>query len=52
MKSRQKKYVKKIKVKTVTFYLHENKLYEYSSKFNFQRHVKDLLKKEMEDEEH
>lgn len=39
-----KKYQQKCKRRTITFYLHEKELYEYSKKINFNKFVKEQLK--------
>lgn len=47
MKQAQKNYQRKCKVKTITFYLHEKDLLDFANGINFQKFVKDCLKKEM-----
>lgn len=45
MTETKKRYTKKCKVKTVTFYLneHEQALYDYANSINFQAFVKNAL---------
>jgi hypothetical protein len=43
MKESKKKYQKKLKSKLVTFYLHEESLYQYAKTINFSRFVKQAL---------
>ena len=47
MKQALKNYRKKLKTKTITFYLHEMELYEYTKGMNFQAFVKSLIKERM-----
>lgn len=47
MKNCIKKYRKKLKSKLITFYLHEEDLYNYAMSINFQKFVKEALRKEM-----
>lgn len=47
MKESKKKYQKKLKSKLVTFYLHEESLYQYAKTINFSRFVKESLKSAM-----
>lgn len=46
MNEAKRKYKRKCKVKTITFYLHESVLYEYANKINFTKLVKETLRKE------
>ena len=47
MKEAKKKYQKKLKSKIVTFYLHEEAIYNFSKTINFNRFVKKALKDAM-----
>ena len=47
MKEAKKKYQKKLKSKMVTFYLHEDSLYQFAKTINFNRFVKTALKEAM-----
>jgi hypothetical protein len=47
MKKIQKKYQKKLKSKLITFYLHEEELYNFACSINFQKFVKECLKERM-----
>lgn len=49
MKKCEKNYRQKTKMKTITFYLHEAKLFEFAQTINFQKTVKDMLKQKMEE---
>lgn len=44
-KEAKAKYNKKCKSRIVTFYIHERELYEFSKKINFQKEVKDFLRR-------
>lgn len=44
-KEAKAKYNKKCKSRIVTFYIHERELYEFSKQINFQKEVKDFLRK-------
>ena len=43
MKESKRKYQKKLKSKLITFYLHEERLYQYAKTINFSRFVKEAL---------
>jgi hypothetical protein len=43
MKESKRKYQKKLKSKLITFYLHEESLYQYAKSINFSRFVKQAL---------
>ena len=47
MKETLKKYKKKCKVKTITFYKHEADLLKFANSINFQKFVKDCLRCEL-----
>ena len=47
MKESKRKYQKKLKSKLVTFYLHEDSLYQYAKNINFNQFVKKALKEAM-----
>lgn len=49
MKEAQRKYFKKLKAKQVIFYLKDNELLEYANQINFQKFVKDNLRKEIKE---
>ena len=49
MKEAQRKYFKKLKSKQVIFYLKDNELLEYANQINFQKFVKDNLRKEIKE---
>lgn len=49
MKESKKKYQKKLKSKLVTFYLHEDGLYQYAKTINFSQFVKQALKEAMKE---
>lgn len=46
MKEALKKYKKKCKVKTITFYKHEEDLLKFANSINFQKFVKEALRKQ------
>jgi dsRNA-specific ribonuclease len=52
MKESKRKYQKKLKSKLVTFYLHEESLYQYAKSINFSRFVKEALKEAMKGNKH
>ena len=52
MKESKRKYQKKLKSKLVTFYLHEESLYQYAKSINFSRFVKESLKSAMKGNNH
>ena len=52
MKESKKKYQKKLKSKLVTFYLHEESLYQYAKSINFSRFVKQALIEAMKGNKH
>lgn len=43
MNKTKKKYKNKCKSRTIDFYLHEEDLYEFSKRINFQKEVKNFL---------
>lgn len=47
MKQALRNYKRKLKTKTITFYLHERELYEFTKQMNFQRFVKSLIREKM-----
>ena len=49
MNEAKTKYNKKCKSRIITFYLHESDLYEFSKSINFQKEVKDFLKRKRGD---
>ena len=48
MENNIKRYRKKLHSKLITFYLHEEVLFNYAQSINFQKFVKDALRKEIE----
>ena len=52
MKESKRKYQKKLKSKLITFYLHEESLYQYAKTINFSRFVKQALKEAMKGNNH
>ena len=52
MKESKRKYQKKLKSKLVTFYLHEDSLYQFAKSINFSRFVKEALKEAMKGNNH
>ena len=52
MKESKRKYQKKLKSKLVTFYLHEDSLYQYAKTINFSRFVKQALIEAMKGNKH
>lgn len=51
MNETKRNYNKKCKQRLITFYLHEQKLYDFSKKLNFQKFTKEQLKKKMKEYE-
>ena len=47
MKESKRKYQKKLKSKLVTFYLHEDSLFQFAKSINFSRFVKQSLREAM-----
>lgn len=45
MNESKKKYAKQCKTKTITFYKHEAELLAFANTINFQKEVKDFLKR-------
>ena len=45
MNATKKKYQRKCKSKVITFYLHEQDLLEFANSINFQKEVKDFLRR-------
>lgn len=45
MNEAKRNYKKKCKTRNIDFYLHENDLYEFSKSINFQKEVKDFLRR-------
>lgn len=43
MNEAKRKYKRKCKTRIVTFYIHEQELYEFSKSINFQKFIKDIL---------
>lgn len=52
MKESKRKYQQKLKSKLVTFYLHEDSLYQYAKTINFSHFVKEALKEAMKGNKH
>ena len=52
MKESKRKYQKKLKSKLVTFYLHDDSLYQFAKSINFSRFVNQALKEAMKGTKH
>ena len=49
MNKSKKDYKSKCKTRTITFYLHEKELYNFSKTINFQAFIKSCLKHELKE---
>jgi hypothetical protein len=47
MNNAKRRYKRKVRQKTITFYIHEAELYEYTKSLNFQAFVKSLIREKM-----